>query len=957
MRTARIRTALLAVAAPALALSALAASPCDVEPWRVELRDQWRAMPEPVVTPYTGPFGRGARAFKGTPSDVIRMAKEDPSLKEFVKDLWDWKRVRGYDPADDPREIDLELEAAAIEDWRRMGYNCSYKGNVWSYRSGRYLKSIGMLGAIDQTLWGANGPPPLQFDGVEGKRQREACGSFFHPDNFAAGVTLLSNFVKNYGDLDMFKLADHYITCSWDEVGLRTRAQMDYRDPMREEFRKFLGEVWFQDAAPGKDTNKDGRTYNAFTGEKLATWDEVEPLHVSLDWTKTAWSKGKQTFSKSPDIDRVIFEEPGRYKLLVDFHRYFTFEFFRRVNDAATASINDAGIKGRVTCYPFAQHFIIWPGANQRHGNSFYWYHRLCPVVNVEHCWSEQPVMNLNYGITDRMAEKFSNVVMGWVWFYFGKEGAGKYDGPHDLDRALARMMGHKVDGTHHWLYSPVYRGREQAQRLQIAYWQNFFKAHHANYLSTSAPPRAQIGILMPDYTGYFYRYFKYPKVDWAYTGDGLQSMQYQYEVVLEEDLELSTDALDDYKVLYVVGSEWTTPTIRRRIDAFIKRGGIVFANVDSLSLDIPTGKRTDYLQKTFGVDIQRKYKNGFYPSAQTADEAVWALWFDVWGGPAKLQGGLVHEIDQPWAWARLYKQTEQKWVMDAETGKPKLDENDRRTPDPSWQLVRGEDGSLVRDEAMWKQLDEHMADMPKEVHGIAQGGLDMRAPPRIRLPGRSDEVVTWGEVDVAKPVGKARPIAWYGEEVCGIETERTVWLGTRPGISIHAISPRVSLSRGTEPCNPFPSELPELYESHRPYAEAIGYAARKASITRPVTALLGDKLPMNLEVLPRVDKNGTLMVVVISHDKTEATYDVTVDAQYVKKGMQAWDMLNEQVIEEDTDGQFKLKVPSWGVSVFMLGTGRALEPMQVAQAALNKMDMSVPKYYLDRPELNQSQW
>jgi hypothetical protein len=215
----------------------------------------------------------------------------------------------------------------------------------------------------------------------------------------------------------------------------------------------------------------------------------------------------------------------------------------------------------------------------------------------------------------------------------------------------------------------------------------------------------------------------------------------------------------------------------------------------------------------------------------------------------------------------------------------------------------------------------------------------------------------TWSEVDEATTVGAARPIAWWGDKVVGIETAKTVWLGTREGMSIHALSSRMEAHRGTEPCNPFPSEIPELYEAFRPYSEALGYAARKAGVTRPVSVTLDGKLPMNLEVLPRTAPDGTMMVVVISHDKTEAEYDVAVDAALVPKGATAWSMLDEKVLQKDTDGQFKLKVPSWGVSVFMVGTDQALKPIQAVQKALNKKDLSVPEYFVKRPELNEYEW
>ena len=47
--------------------------------------------------------------------------------------------------------------------------------------------------------------------------------------------------------------------------------------------------------------------------------------------------------------------------------------------------------------------------------------------MNVEHCWSDAPEMNLNYAITDRLAPRYTNVIIGWLWFYFGQEGWDMY--------------------------------------------------------------------------------------------------------------------------------------------------------------------------------------------------------------------------------------------------------------------------------------------------------------------------------------------------------------------------------------------------------------------------------------------------------------------------------------------------------------------------------------------------
>jgi len=945
----------------------------QVEPWRVELYDNWKRLQEPPITPYDGPFGGEARAFAVSEQAFLAANKDKltPAQVANLRARHDYRKTAPsgvYDSATDPRPINHAYEEAILEDWNRMGYNCAYKGRSFTFMVGSYLKQQGLPGAIDQTLWGAGGPPPLQLDGKEGRRHREACGSFFAPESVQAGVDAITGMGHYYGR-HLFTVGDHRLTCSWDEVGLRTRAQMDYRGAMKDEFRKFLKDVWFRDASPAADTNRDGRTYNAFTGRNLDRWDRVEPVDVSLDWSVPAWTdNGRQAFSAMPDADKVMYREPARYKLLVDFHRYFTFEFFRRINEEASRRMNRLGTRGRVTCYPFTQHFIIWPGANQRHGNSFYWYHRLSPVVNVEHCWPEAPVMNLNYAITDRLAPRHKNAVMGWLWFYFGQEGWDMYNGPHDIDRALARMMGHAVDGTHHWLYSPRYRGRDREQRLQIAYWQNFLKTHYAGFLARSAPVEPQIAVLMPDSTGYFYRYFQYPKQDFAWTVDALAQLQYPYHVLTEEEIELGETSLGDYKVLYVVGSEWSTPAIRRQITGFIDHGGVVFANVDSLSLDIAGGRRIDFLEERFGVRIVRKHKNAFYPSTQSAEEAVWALQFDRWGGPFKLQGHMVHELDDPRAWAKLYARTPQKYLLDKD-GQPRRPippnqgiRGGQPVRDPSWKMIRDADGRLVRDEAVWKELDAAMAKMPKAVLGIQQSPLDMRTPPVVKyseILTAAGKATAWGELDEATPLGGARPVAWWGDKIVGIETHNTVWLGTREGMSIHALSSRMEAHRGTEPCNPFPPAIPDSYEAFRPYTEALGYAARKAGVTRPVRLSLDGRQPLNLEVLPRTASDGTLMVVLICHDGTEAEYDVTVDGSLMAKlnGAEAWNMLDETTIETDTDGQFQLRVPGWGVAVFMVGSSRSLAPVKAAQAGLNEKDSSVPDYFVKRPRLNEYEW
>jgi len=286
-----------------------------VEPWRVEIYQDWKKLKEPPITPYDGPFGGEARAFAESEQAFLTANKDKltPAQVANLKARHDYRKTAPngvYDPAKDPRPINQAYEKAILEDWNRMGYNCAYKGQSFTFMAGGYLKQQGLLGAIDQTLWGAGGLPPLQFDGQEGRRQREACGSFFAPENVQAGVDAITGMGHFYGR-HLFTIGDHRLTCSWDEVGLRTRAQMDYRGEMKDEFRKFLKDVWFQDASPGADTNRDGRTYNAFTGQNLNRWDQVEPVNVSLDWSVPAWKdNGTQAFSAMPDVQLLLVPSP-----------------------------------------------------------------------------------------------------------------------------------------------------------------------------------------------------------------------------------------------------------------------------------------------------------------------------------------------------------------------------------------------------------------------------------------------------------------------------------------------------------------------------------------------------------------------------------------------------------------------------------------------------------------------
>jgi hypothetical protein len=566
----------------------------------------------------------------------------------------------------------------------------------------------------------------------------------------------------------------------------------------------------------------------------------------------------------------------------------------------------------------------MWPGMDAFMGLSSYWNARLNPIITVEQCWPDAPPMPLAYAQGDHLVRKYHNVVMGWSWFLFGDEAGDMYDGPGDIERALARMMGHSADGIHHWLYSPLYRSRHVQQRSQLAYWHNFLATHYATFLARSSPPRAEVAILMPDWTGYYYRLYGYPKMDYAYTAAALNEAQIPYEIVAEEELELEESALAPFKVLYVAGSEWTTPTIRRRIEKFIAGGGHVFANADSLSLDIPSGKRTEFLAETFGVGIGHKYKVPFYPSVETAEEESWSAELTAGDSPMNFQ---LHTLHKPHVYSKLWKEVGDKVVAD-------------------------EDG--------WKKVDLMMSHMPRKGRGgMPQSPVDLRKFPQIEFAKHiaPQSLPTHHEIVTGK-VTRGKPIAWHDGNVCGVETDRTLWLGIRPGMSMHALAPRITLSRTMEPCNPFLPNVSSDYATHKSYVDLLTYAARKAGVRPPVTIRSKGEVPCNLEVLPRVDRKGNLMVVVINHDQTQTTYDVTVDpttlrTKKIESSAVAWDLLRSKPVKQTGPGKFRLEVAAYRVAIFYLGSEQVLGPIKDAQAKLDARDLSIPDYFKQHPELN----
>ena len=119
------------------------------EPWREKLYVDWHLLKVPPITPYTGPLQRRGPGI------------HRPSFTGCRQRLFRLAAIGHVQSGANPRKINPAFENAVLEDWQRMGYNTAYKGNTFTFRSGRWLKQHGMLGAIDQTVWATRSEPPL----------------------------------------------------------------------------------------------------------------------------------------------------------------------------------------------------------------------------------------------------------------------------------------------------------------------------------------------------------------------------------------------------------------------------------------------------------------------------------------------------------------------------------------------------------------------------------------------------------------------------------------------------------------------------------------------------------------------------------------------------------------------------------------------------------------------------
>jgi len=514
-----------------------------------------------------------------SPTSFGESARDYSLLDELIK--LDTPPVLDYGVLGEANE---ELLQAVVEDHKRCGFNGIQKGFYYGDR----LPFATLL-----TVYGGYRVPHYYLDRKGKKATRWVhFGDLHAPQNVDSTVAYIRKCVDEQA---LCKLGGRYVAITGDEVDLhyskiRLTQVSEHRDAA---WREYL-QAHFGDDLPTEDTNRDGRTYANESVQSAQTWEEARVPRFE---------------------DR--FREPYVWLAFRDFFCDSFYDFFRRVEDRVNA-------EGVPFVFGMSGHAsIMWPSGPANMGGANYWLQATRDrIFTQEACHVRWPwLMALAYAPLDRLSQKYRKPVFGWSWFWpliREEDGIGGYR-PEEVERAFAQIFGHEVHGLLYWVYNVSFL-RNQPHMQTIAFWHHWFRKHWA-FLKASHPPKPQVALLKPLTTGRFYGNYQYPKQDYGWTVQALLDLQVPFTVITEE--EVRRFGVGDYKALLVVSAERVPRDVSKAIEAYLDRGGMVFADCDSFAMD-EAGRPADLLARRFGVRLARKHKTWFLSGKLSLEEEAW---------------------------------------------------------------------------------------------------------------------------------------------------------------------------------------------------------------------------------------------------------------------------------------------------------------------------------------------
>ena len=153
--------------------------------------------------------------------------------------------------------------------------------------------------------------------------------------------------------------------------------------------------------------------------------------------------------------------------------------------------------------------------------------------------------------------------------------------------------------------------------------------------------------------------------------------------------------------------------------------------------------------------------------------------------------------------------------------------------------------------------------------------------------------------------------------KVVGTFTPQTVWIGSQPGHEVFSNCSEQYVTCELKGDNPRERSALE----HDDYRRLVAALARRAKLPTVADVSYRAQNASHIEVgMLRDPQTGVRWYTFINHEGLTGPCQVRVHGTRDRTDTMVWDLLRNRLIEERTDGRFTLRVPSWGVSMVLVG-------------------------------------
>ncbi|MCF7854052.1 MAG: hypothetical protein K9N51_04580 [Candidatus Pacebacteria bacterium] len=604
------------------------------------------------------------------------------------------------------------------------------------------------------------------------------------------------------------------------------------------------------------------------------------------------------SYTSWADIPMPVYEEryekPGLWRLWCEFHAYYTYKVFADAENVLTKEFGNT-----FDIFTFSHATIKWPGRSSTCGLDAYWQSRLDRILTVEDCHADYPGPTIHYAFTDQLSRRYRMPVMGWSWFTNDFESSRAYDAKGTA-RALARAMGHNTHGLFFWVYFNGW-AKIPESRAAVAVWHRTLQAHW-DFLKHATVPAPQVAVVFPRNTGNMYKEWDYPKRDYGWTIQALSESHVPFEVIADNQVENEPDILNDYKVLIIPTATWESPMFLKRVQHFVERGGYVYTNGDSLMAST-SGEPASVLGDIFGIRPEKKYKALIQPTFDSPEEHAWA--------------------------------------MEQKKHPPRIKHNGAAGGE-SYRRADNYEPAVFTEE----DFERASRDLPATSGTGLEQQLVSPAKEQLIVGSTADipeQHRTFHDIVTGTPSTGAKALAAYRGGVCAVETERTLWLGFRPGFDLACRFPKKQMFLWGEPVWPFDNTIQQkaagtARSSARQWLTRI---LRKARL-EPVFDIRQNGQPAPyLELLNRETPAGDGLLIVINHEDASGVH--TLASARLTAAATAHNLSADSPLQLDAAGRYAVAIEPGGVVLIVYGSDTFVQERAAAHRAIDRTVKDMP--------------